>query len=129
MLVIYLYVYYQVTNFRKHIAFLLTVLFAFPILFQSVHILEHHGNEQPDNHACEHQCSHQQDSDHEDLGSEHERCLVCEYEFAVFNTPAPSEVVFHLPVRFQVICLVPSAEPVIGNRSAISLRAPPSHLI
>jgi hypothetical protein len=76
-----------VNGCKKHIAFILTGIFVFPLMFQPIHIVWHHSTDHvtPGDESC---CLHQNfagDIPGESQPNDH--CLICEYEFAVTSLP------------------------------------------
>jgi len=95
---------------RLYTALYLFGIFVFPIVFQPLHIIQHHGHgheysehvheiDQNSGHTHHHEtdCSHEsvlplvslQSQDHS-----HDPCLICDYEFPVQDMPVSWEPVF-----------------------------------
>lgn len=81
----------MLTAIKKYISIGLIGIFLFPIMYQSVHVIQHHENKINEcSGTCS--CSHEKaDTDTDvlfkSLSENVENCPVCEYEFAVNDIP------------------------------------------
>ncbi|PKQ61892.1 hypothetical protein BZG01_18340 [Labilibaculum manganireducens] len=112
---------------RKHIAFILFVIFFFPITFQSVHIVWHHAH----GYKCEHHLCHAESSDKnshtstENLSEKENACPICEYQFSINNLPELSVIKSEIPVlaySYNQVAAVQQYVQVFSNKTP---RAPP----
>ena len=118
---------------KRHIIHLVAGIFLFPVLYQPVHILRHHGHEHSD-HAhnqehhldCEHDHHHAPTtSDGTHISAAQEDCLVCEYEFVFKDLPGPT-VLVNAPARYFEANIVPAISYVqTPSFSQVNPRAPP----
>ncbi|MBU2552849.1 MAG: hypothetical protein KKF98_00220 [Bacteroidetes bacterium] len=101
---------------RNTISILLSLLFSFPLLYQSLHYFEHLHQDKHDHHPC----------DQTHLSQSSELCAVCDYELAISDTPPAehrpsSPLTFVTPVFF--ILTEKNLTPPLFYKS---LRAPPT---
>jgi hypothetical protein len=77
----------------QHIALWLSVVFAFPIVIQPWHVMNHHSEyffsdeTEHQQHCCTHQIHFENKNLPHQLSQSVEHCPVCEYEFATFSLP------------------------------------------
>jgi hypothetical protein len=117
-------------SLRKHISFLLFVIFVFPIIFQSVHIVWHksHGNK------CEHHLCHQnivdKDSQITNVNTPEEEgtCPICEYQFSINDLPGLSLFSIVIPAFTFVCNEIVARQQYNQVFSDSSPRAPPVHI-
>jgi hypothetical protein len=109
---------------RKHyIIILLTLVFAFPLIFQSVHIIGHKKHFVIESESCCVQHSNQKFAAEIKVTSEH--CPICEYEFAIFSVSEFSNIypsTFFIDFQYNTLSEVFHLYFRGSNRS---LRAPP----
>ncbi|WP_159517541.1 hypothetical protein [Sunxiuqinia indica] len=111
---------------RKHIAGILALVFAFPILMQSVHIVLHHAREAEEDHICLHSEESHNENDHATFDSSAERCLICHYVFTTFSPAKIDHFNFTRPLHFGLINTPAILQPEIAISKGVSLRAPPA---
>lgn len=124
------------TAWKRHIAVLAAGIFLFPVLYQPVHIIQHHSHEHND-HSCEHKHDHEGHScEHHHKKSEYisgetqfsqsySDCLVCEYTFVVQDIPVQNDLV-NAPVHHIELELFPTtSSDRILSFSQVNPRAPP----
>jgi len=75
---------------RKHIAFLLFGIFLFPIIFQTIHIVEHHSHahKSDHNHSLKTVTNSYSHSEGENLFQKEKICPICEYQFSINDLPS-----------------------------------------
>ena len=118
-------------RYQPHITFLVAVLFSFPLVYQSLHQLEH---VLPKSHCCEHHDTNElevfsapsSDEQHLPVITDlDEACPVCTYEHTAYNIPGALLKPACLSFRFR-----PHLDSYQGALRAFqirtfSLRAPP----
>ena len=102
-------------------------IFLFPVLYQPVHIIQHHSHERSD-HACEHHNHHHHNeapADITHITQAEDDCYICEYEFVIKDLPGSSELV-NAPFPYYEVKTAPAVS-YIKTRSftQINPRAPP----
>lgn len=111
---------------KKHIAFLLLIVFCFPLMYQEIHELEHAIDHTT--HACEIHCDDQQDGIHIEQARENEDCPVCDYEFVTFHSRIISIFEILVNLDFEKIFSETSSLKLSTIQFYFSLRAPPSDM-
>ena len=111
---------------RKHIAGVLALVFAFPVLMQSVHIVLHHALEEEEDHVCLHSEGFHNENDHATYDSSAERCLICDYVFTTFSPAKIYHFNFAQPQHLGLINTPAILQPEIAISKGVSLRAPPA---
>lgn len=106
-------------------------MFTFPIVFQSLHIVWHHSNEEADSYInTECQSYHYQGFQEEsvDTSSESIHCLVCAYKFPKNNIQHVSVFYVVIPLvgkLFRETLVIQPVEQIIALKSP---RAPPHQM-
>jgi hypothetical protein len=119
-----------VRRFKTHIAYIVTGIFLFPLIFQSLHIVRYHSGHELKNHeplCCERH--HNSSPDHQASVSESEKhCPIREYQFSLNILPDTSVFEANIPDRVFAFTDIPDGQPH-HNRIAYKLtRAPPFSL-
>lgn len=86
-------------QFSKHIALTLLVIFVFPIYFQSIHIVWHHGHGSDHSTCCAHasECSQEHFIiDGIQYQTTEDHCLICEYDPIAFKVLNNSIITFQV---------------------------------
>ena len=136
----------------QHIAFLLLLFIAYPILFQTLHILynDHghaHSHCQANQHSYMHFCTsgngcghssgntnfavssdHPEQhfiNNHDHLANEADHCAICEHEFAKFSISKIFNICFTSEI-FSTLTAFLYQDPLVSfDGNNVSLRAPP----
>jgi hypothetical protein len=84
-------------KFRKHIAIVLLGFFIFPVAFQSVHIVRHHGH---DHDVCYHVSNNHINHSAASISEAEKvnKCPICEYKFAINKLPTVSVYEANIPI-------------------------------
>ncbi len=113
----------------SHIAIVLCWVFFYPILSQSLHVIQHHQVVHlDDHHSCGHCCSeqkHEQDLDGVAFDKSNEHCLICEYEFSSNQLPESNCFIVELVSNQQIISDQIRQQFKRNILSRKQLRAPP----
>jgi len=114
------------TSWYRHIAVLAIGFFLFPIVYQPIHQVHHHGLDQIE-HNCEHHHGYQHQHHHDKAAeSAHiyhspEHCPICEFEFVIQDLPCSSELVLATIQYCEYKTFTSKGEV---HRSAYSLKSP-----
>ena len=102
-------------------------IFIFPVLYQPVHIIQHHSHERSD-HSCEHHHHHHHTEKPPDVThvSNHEDdCYICEYEFVIKDLPGAYELA-NAPIQYHEVKTAPAVSyNNTPSFAQINPRAPP----
>jgi hypothetical protein len=114
-------------KFRKHIAIILIGIFIFPVAFQSVHIVRHHGHEHS---ACLHICKihSEYQGSYIQTPEKDKHCPICEYKFAINNLPSVSVYEANIPIIKLALDETIIGHPYLEVIESKSPRAPPLSL-
>lgn len=110
---------------KKYLGIVLLLIFSFPVVYQSWHVLTHHHNALVC--TCEVHGETQIESGTFIHESRHNDaiCPVCAYEFTVFVAPEKSESSVLFRVFHYLTVLFVSAVPELFSGFCKQLRAPP----
>jgi hypothetical protein len=112
---------------KRHMVVLAAWIFLFPVLYQPVHIIQHHSPERSD-HSCDHHHHHHHKETADDairITQTENDCLICEYEFVIKDLPGSYELV-NAPIQYYEVKTAPAVSSEEGRFfSQINPRAPP----
>lgn len=112
---------------KKAYIIFLALIFAFPLIFQSIHIFQHHKHSHHSSHICHshHSFHHHHENDYE-FQVTHDHCFICEYEFTVLEEITYDHISFQIK-KFILINTILNSEFIHAfNGVDLNLRAPPA---
>jgi len=118
------------TAWYRHIPVFIIGFFLFPIVYQPIHQVHHHGQDQIE-HSCEHHYDHQHryhpDKETESTHIYHspEHCPICEYKFVIQDLPCSAKLVLATIQYCEQKTIFLRAEVHKSVYSQKSPRAPP----
>lgn len=88
------------TKHIRHIAWVLWVVFAFPVTYQPLHIVWHHGHGESavcchEAHVCH--IGYRENQSGERLAEKEDQCPVCDFRFSVNSVPVHTVVESYVP--------------------------------
>jgi hypothetical protein len=116
-------------QYGTYIALFMTLLFAFPIAYQPLHMAVSHNHHEQET-CCEHH--HHTSTDSEtpvgdvQLSASADQCAVCDYEFAVFKTHQGQTHVAYIPFVFAELTSFYENHVYTSLLLALTLRGPPA---
>ena len=113
---------------KRIISFLLAVIFVFPIIYQSVHVMQNHWQSHTDSHCCHHDHHSKADGPQYTYPVEKVKpCLVCEFEFASFNNTEKVKLSSAGNVYVNLVAAHPQEAYCNKHIQVTTLRGPPKN--
>lgn len=111
---------------KKHISLFFLLVYLSPIVFQSIHVIQHQFdvlfvNSHCHNHAC---CHNNFDDNSEEL-FEDSSCIICEYQFPVKDFNFNNYILFQTDYIISIFNDVANGELHSFSPNQKSPRAPP----
>lgn len=120
-------------HIKKHTALFFLLVFTVPVIYQTVHILQHHANHDI-HHACENHHEEQEKTSNipEDTNtlyfistSNEKQCVICEYTFTINQIPVIYQLAASTSHSIEIKSNYKNVNHSWFELSAISPRAPP----